>query len=98
MRRKDYPKTLNIGDEVYTVKFVRKFKDRRTVGECDSSAKEIRIKTGQGPSETLKTFLHEVMHALFEFEHDVNIPHKLIYKLEAPISQFLRDNVFKKKK
>lgn len=96
LKRRDYPKTLHIGSEIYRVKFVRKFKDSQTVGECDPEAKEIRILCGLGPEETLKTFIHELCHAVVEFEHEIEIKHKLIYALEEPIFRFLRDNVFKK--
>lgn len=93
LRRKDYPKTLQIGDQIYTIRFVRKFKDKDTVGECDPCDKEIRILQGQSPKQTLICLIHEVCHALIEFEHDIEIKHKLIYALEKPIYQFLIDNL-----
>ncbi len=91
LKRSQYPKTLHIGNEVYTVKFVRKL-SKDTVGECDPCDKEIRILCGQGPEDTLKTFIHEVCHAVIQFEHDIEVSHKLIYALETPIFRFLRDN------
>jgi len=93
-KRKDYPKELHIGTEIYKVKFVRKFKDPNTLGECDPSAKEIRILCKQTPENTLKTFIHELCHAIIEFEHDIEIKHQLIYRLETPIFRFIRDNYF----
>lgn len=93
LKRSEYPKTLHVGTEIYTVKFVRKLPNT-TVGECDPEAKEIRILCGQSREETLKTFIHEIIHALVEFEHDIEIKHKLVYALEGPLYQFLRDNVF----
>lgn len=94
LKRKDYPKQLHIGTEIYRIKFVRTFKEKDTLGECDPEAKEIRILCGQKPEDTLATLIHEVCHALLEFEHDIEIKHKLIYALEKPILQFLRDNFF----
>lgn len=93
IRRKDYPREFHIGDEIYRLKFVRKL-PKDTVGECDPSSKEIRILVGQGKNETFKTVIHEIMHALFEFENDIEIKHMFIYKAEEVIFQFLRDNVF----
>lgn len=93
LKRKDYPKTLHIGSEIYRVKFVRKFDDPSVVGECDPEEKEIRILCKQSSEDTLKTFIHELCHAVLEFEHDIEIKHKLIYALEEPIFRFLRDNV-----
>ena len=98
LKRSEYPKELHIGTEIYKIKFVRKFKDKKTMGECDPEAKEIRIRCGLGPEETLMTLIHEVGHALFEFEHDIKIKHHLIYAFEKPLYQFLRDNVFRRAK
>jgi len=98
LKRKDYPKELLIGDQVYKIKFVRKFADEQTVGECDPSSLEIRILCGQGSKDTLKTFIHEVCHALIEFEHDIEIKHKMIYALEEPIFKFFCDNFLWKRR
>lgn len=98
LKRSHYPKELHIGSEIYRVRFVRQFKEPDTIGECDPEAKEIRIKCGLGPEETLKTLIHEVCHALLEFEHEVEIKHKLIYAIEKPVYQFIRDNVLRKLK
>ncbi len=92
LRRKHYPKSLYIGDVTYRIRFVRSFKDETTLGECDPSEHEIRIKQGMGREETLKTLLHELLHAIFEFEGGVTIPHKLIERMEGPLYNFLRDN------
>lgn len=91
LKRRDYPKELHIESEIYRIKFVRKFKDKSTVAEADPESKEIRILCGQTHDETLKCFIHEVLHTL-EFENDLDIKHKLIYALEKPIFNFLRDN------
>lgn len=94
LKRSDYPKQLHIGTEIYKVKFVRRFKERGTLAECDPSDKEIRILCGQGPEETLKCLIHEIGHAMFQFENDLEVKHKFIYAMEDVIYQFLRDNVF----
>jgi hypothetical protein len=95
IKRRDYPKELHIGDAIYKVKFVRKL-EKGTVGLCDPSEYEIKILCGQSPEETFKTFIHEVLHALLEFENDMEIKHKMIYDLEKPLYQLLRDNWFRK--
>lgn len=92
LKRNKYPKQVHVGTEIYQVKFVRKL-SKGTVGECDPESFEIRILCGQGRVDTLKTFIHEVMHAI-ELEHEIEIDHKLIYALETPIFQLLRDNLF----
>ncbi len=92
IKRKDYPKELHIGDEVYRVRFTRKMEDPTHLGECDPSSKEIRILPGQSREDTLKTFIHEVCHALLQFENNTGVEHKTIYKLEEPIYRFFLDN------
>lgn len=94
LKRNQYPKQLLLGDAVYRIKFVRAFEDKTQLGECDPETLEIKIKCGQSREETLKTFIHETLHALLDFEHGVKIKHKLIYKLEEPIYQLIRDNFF----
>lgn len=96
IKRKDYPKEVHIKTEVYRVKFVRKLSGN-VVGECDPSEKEIRILCGQGPEDTLKTFCHEILHAI-EMEYEIDVAHKLIYALEDPIYHFLRDNILLRRK
>lgn len=91
-RLKDYPKTIKLGDEVYTLRFVRKFEDRDQVGECDAENKEIILKLGEGREETFKTYIHEIIHGLIEFEGDVELKHRLVYKVENFIYQFFVDN------
>lgn len=94
-KRNQYPKTLHIGSEIYRIKFVRKFKDKSTLAECDPSDLEIRIRCGQTSEETFQCFIHEILHALVEFENDIEIKHSLIYKLEKPLVQFIRDNIIR---
>lgn len=37
-----------------------------------------------GPRQMIETFLHEFLHAV-DFEYDLKISHKLIYRLERPL-------------
>lgn len=90
---RDYPKEINFGEVSYKVRFVRPQTIPGSAGECDPSLHEIRISLGLGRKETLKTFIHEVLHVL-EFEHPVCIEHKLIYKLEDAVFSFLISNYF----
>lgn len=85
---KQYPKKLSYGSETYKVRFVKKLNN---VGETDGIEKEIRIRADMSDTETLRTFIHEVLH-LLEFEHPIKIKHKTVYKLEVAIFNFLLDN------
>lgn len=90
MRKKDYPKSLTVKGETYEVKFANKL-GKDILAYCDPCEREIKIKNGQTKEETLKCFIHEVLHAL-EFEHHIKIKHKTVYQLEEAIFRFLRDN------
>lgn len=89
------PRKFLIGDSIWTVRFVKKFgfgeKDQDTRGLCKPDTQEILIQQGLSTRERLDTLIHEVLHAL-EFEYEIDIDHKLIYKLEGKIAQFLIDN------
>jgi hypothetical protein len=80
-----YPKELNVKGETYAVVFRRKLD---CLGKCDPEKRTIYIKTGLGPKETFRTFVHEVLHAL-EFEYELKIKHSLVYELEAAITDTL---------
>lgn len=90
--RKHYPKTLEIGDNTYRIMFVKDFPDKRQIGECDPETKIIKIKKGLTKEETAKTLIHEVCHAIFDFEYDIPVNHRFITRLEQPFYQFLVDN------
>ncbi len=90
---KDYPKTLTLGGEIYTIRFVKCIgKDKETYGQCDPEKLEILIRRGLGREETFKTFIHEIIHGLVEFESDIELKHKHVYKLETAIYEFLFQN------
>ena len=89
----DYPKCIVVNDNVWDVRFVRRIpgEDPFTSGLCDPSEQTIYIKMGQSPEERLKTFLHELLH-IFEAEYKIDIPHRLVHRLEDPFARFLIDN------
>lgn len=91
MRLRDYPRQIVIGDSIWEVKFVRDIDNGRTAGNCDPNEQVISIRMGQCETERLKTFIHELFHA-WEEEYGLEIPHKLIYRLEEPIVDFIQDN------
>jgi hypothetical protein len=91
-RVREYPKQFYIGRDIYKLKFVRRvLSDHANAGCCDPERKEIRIKLGQTPKETLSTLIHELLHAA-EFSYDIKISHEAIYRLEIAIMSFLQEN------
>lgn len=93
MRRKDVPKKILVGNNVYDVRFQR-IVDANPFqyGLCDGDDKEIVIRTNLSSEERGMTLIHEILHA-FEFEYSLTIPHKLIYKLERPIYDLFTKNL-----
>ena len=92
-RQKDYPKHLEIGENLWEIKFCRVVPgmSESIVGGCETSEHVIYIKMGQTPVERFKTFAHEICHAVC-YEYDIPENHAIIHELEEPIVRFLLDN------
>lgn len=93
-----YPPRLRIGDRDYRLRFVKSIRGCKkgdekgsTLGLFDPNRREILVKVGLSQDETLKTILHEVVHAIEE-EYDVNLPHKHVYRLEEALFDFMCAN------
>lgn len=92
------PSKVRITSKVcYEVVFVDHFIDDDpkskylTRGECRKEQKQIVIKNGMSKTETYKTLLHEILHAV-EFESKHPIPHKTVYMLEKNLWRLLKLN------
>jgi hypothetical protein len=71
-------------------------KDHRQEGETNFDLKQIVIRHGQSPRETLGTYLHECLHA-FSDEYDINLTETQVQKLEKSIYYWLKkNNIFNK--
>jgi len=90
-KKSKYPKKLLIGDNEYRIVFVDRIEGVDTLGMCDPETNVIFIKNKLSDEERFNTLCHEILHA-FEFEYDLDIPHKHIYALEKPILEFLLNN------
>ena len=92
-RAKDYPKTINVKDEVYQVRLVARIpgEDRTVEGMCDDGAKIIWIRKDQSPRGLMRTFIHELAHAL-DGEYSIRLRHAQVYRLEEALEAFLTDN------
>ncbi len=92
------PRQLLVNDQIYQVKFARdlpQVHDGRkgaTRGLCSFDTQTIIIKQGLSKADRDITFFHELLHAI-EFEYDIEIAHKLIYRLEGPLAQVIVDNL-----
>ena len=92
-KQRDYPRQLQIGENVWDIRFCRRCPDEppETLGLCDPSETTLWIRMKQVPEERFKTFAHEVCHAVC-FEFGIKENHAIIHKLEEPILRFFLDN------
>lgn len=75
----------------YHVVWVDRFDDAEQVGWCDGNQRLIYLKKRMGKKEQNEVFIHEVLHAI-EFEYEIQIPHKLVYDLSAPLALVMTQN------
>jgi hypothetical protein len=61
------------------------------MGEMRPVEKQIIIKNGQSNTELVKTFIHELIHALSD-ENDVGMTETQVRKMETAVYKFLRLN------
>lgn len=95
---REYPKRLRIGDRYYRLRFVKSIRGCRRgnvegaiLGLFDPNRREILVKNGLSSDESLKTIIHEVLHAI-EDEYDIPLPHSAVYSLEEALFDFFAAN------
>jgi len=95
---KGYPRRVKIGDSFYRIRFVKKIQgtDKKYSGMFYPHTKQICILNSLSKDETLKTYLHEISHAM-ECEYDIKISHKAIYQYEEAIFDYIVANMQKDK-
>lgn len=62
-----------------------------TLGEMRPDVKQIIIKNNQSSTELVKTFIHEVFHAISD-EHGIGLTEAQVKGLELGVYRFLRLN------
>lgn len=94
MKLSQIPKKLYIKDEIYKIRLVKRIpgESKDTVGLCDPHTRTIWICTEQPPRHLMRTLIHEALHGL-EYEFNLKIKHKLVYKLEKAIYHLIIDNL-----
>lgn len=73
---------------LYTDEFLR---DDKQMGECRFEEKQILIKTGESPTETFKTYLHEVLHAM-AYENGFILTETQVGDIEESLFRILKLN------
>ena len=96
MKKHLYPKSVKVRKRRYKVKMVSGLRADNTAlrGYCDPNKPHTLYLDKNLDSKLLfSTFWHEVLHAI-EVEYKIKVPHKLVYALEGPIAQLLKDNFY----
>lgn len=92
-KMRDFPRCLQIRDNLWEVRFVRRCPNEPedTLGLCDPGEQVLYIRLRQTPMERMKTFIHELAHAL-AYEWGIKENHDIIHKLEEPLLRLFLDN------
>lgn len=90
---KRYPRQVRVRRAVYEIRMVKRIPGYKCniLGLCDTSERVIYIRNDLSRKNLLKTFIHEILHAIEE-EYNLRIAHSLIHSLETPIFNFLKGN------
>lgn len=92
MRKQAYPKHLFINGSFWRVRFLRVIDKQPFLdGLACEERQTLFIRSTLSDHEKLRTFLHEILHAL-EMEYGIEMPHDLIYQLEGPLADLLSHN------
>jgi hypothetical protein len=91
--RSKIPPRIRITRKVtYEVLFVDQFTDEHQLGECRPEEKQILIKNNISDTESFKTFVHEVFHAISFENKDLNLTEGQVSKLEEGVFRLMKLN------
>lgn len=80
---------------IYEVLYTDDFLDGNTLGETRFNPKQIILKNGMSPKDTVTTFIHEIIHS-FSNEYEANITESQVRALEKGSYYLLKfNNIFK---
>lgn len=95
------PKTRIKHNAIYETVWIDQFEltvdGKKVFGECRFSddvkpaLRQIVLSSDQSDEEALRTYMHEVLHAI-EIEYKIKLPHKVIDVLEKAFFRFLKLN------
>lgn len=98
LRAKDLPKLIpsriRIKKDIsYEVVYIEDFKgEGYQYGECRPDTKQIVLNNNQPPTELLKTFIHETLHAISLETKGMNLTEKQVRLLEDGLFRVLKLN------
>lgn len=80
----------------YRVVYIDEFEDKAQVGECHEEHKQIVLKRSLKGPALIKTFIHELLHAIAH-EENIALSHRSIYQLEEVLLSIAQLNGWKLK-
>lgn len=89
--RQRIPARIQIAKRTYEIVWVDGFKDPSVLGETRFEPYQIALKTNENDKETVKTYLHEVAHAVSE-EEQIGLTESQVQKLEKSLTYLLKPN------
>lgn len=93
--KKQIPISVQMGKSVAEVLWTEDFKDGNTLGEMRHDPKQIVIKKGQSPKNTVVTYIHETAHFV-DSVFEIGLTESQIRKMEKAFYYLLKPgNVFK---
>jgi hypothetical protein len=96
-RRAEIPHRVQLGKRIYEIVWVADFADGKTLGETRFNPPQIALKTGESDKETVKTYLHEIMHGI-SHEEEANLTENQVLALECSLPYVLKlGNIFNSK-
>lgn len=74
---------------IYEILWCKQFENENTLGETRFDRKQIVLKEGQSPKETVSTLLHEVYHAASE-EYEIGLTENQVIALEKGVYYLIK--------
>jgi len=82
------PSHVSTKDGLYEVLYTEEFKDGKTLGESRFEEKQIVLKKGLSPKETVHTYFHELLHVSSEIT-GANLTENQVLSLEKDLTFWL---------
>ncbi len=94
--RNSVPSRIQVSNKIFfEVCWTDGFKDEKTVGETRFEPNQIVLKTNESEKETIKTYIHEILHA-FSDVYEIGLTEKQVQRLEKGLTYALKPgNLFR---
>ncbi len=99
-RKSFYEKTWWLNGQPWELIFVpeshlQSDPSEQVFAKTQNKLKQILISDNLSEILVLESFIHEIRHALLEFEHDLTVSHRYLHKTDRPLAAFIAENFFR---